>query len=249
MSVKVDFHIHSCLSPCGSLEMSPRRIFECAKKAGLNYIAITDHNNAIQSIEASSLKEEYTDINLFYGLEIQTEEEIHILTLFDDIEIIKDWNKRIYELLLKLENNPDYYGDQICVDKNENIIYVEPYLLINSIEMSFDEAVREVDKLGGLAIPSHINASSFSIFSQLGFMPPDLPIFYAEIIDSKTDSESEAKNICKNYPEIIFVSFSDSHYPDQIGKKYTIINEDHLSINKLKEIAQKEKKESIIRFK
>ncbi|MCS7240144.1 MAG: PHP domain-containing protein, partial [Candidatus Bipolaricaulota bacterium] len=41
---RADLHIHSVLSPCGSLEMSPRRIVEEARKAGLDLIAVCDHN-------------------------------------------------------------------------------------------------------------------------------------------------------------------------------------------------------------
>ena len=41
-----DLHIHSCLSPCASLDLSPREIVERAKAAGLDIIAVTDHNTA-----------------------------------------------------------------------------------------------------------------------------------------------------------------------------------------------------------
>ncbi len=40
-----DLHIHTCLSPCGSLDMSPGgNIIRTAKAKGLHMIAITDHN-------------------------------------------------------------------------------------------------------------------------------------------------------------------------------------------------------------
>ena len=40
-----DLHIHTCLSPCGDLEMSPRNIIQKAEEKGLDVIAITDHNS------------------------------------------------------------------------------------------------------------------------------------------------------------------------------------------------------------
>ena len=36
MAVKFDLHIHSCLSPCANLEMSPTAIVEQAVKAGMD---------------------------------------------------------------------------------------------------------------------------------------------------------------------------------------------------------------------
>ena len=41
---RVDLHLHTCLSPCGSLEMSPQRIVETALERGVDAIAVTDHN-------------------------------------------------------------------------------------------------------------------------------------------------------------------------------------------------------------
>ena len=45
---RVDLHLHTCLSPCGSLEMSPQRIVETALERGLDAIAVTDHNSFLQ---------------------------------------------------------------------------------------------------------------------------------------------------------------------------------------------------------
>ena len=39
-----DFHIHSCLSPCGDNDMTPNNIVGMAAISGLEIIAITDHN-------------------------------------------------------------------------------------------------------------------------------------------------------------------------------------------------------------
>lgn len=42
--LRADLHIHTCLSPCGELAMSPRAVVEAARAAGLDLIAVTDHN-------------------------------------------------------------------------------------------------------------------------------------------------------------------------------------------------------------
>ena len=42
---KADLHIHTLLSPCGDLDMTPDEIVRLAKKCGLDIIGITDHNS------------------------------------------------------------------------------------------------------------------------------------------------------------------------------------------------------------
>jgi predicted metal-dependent phosphoesterase TrpH len=42
--LRADLHIHTCLSPCGELAMSPRAVVEGARAARLDLIAVTDHN-------------------------------------------------------------------------------------------------------------------------------------------------------------------------------------------------------------
>ena len=45
---KADLHIHTVLSPCGDLEMSPTAIVDRALARGLDMIAISDHNTTRQ---------------------------------------------------------------------------------------------------------------------------------------------------------------------------------------------------------
>ena len=39
-----DFHIHSCLSPCADNDMTPNNIAGTAVLAGIDVMALTDHN-------------------------------------------------------------------------------------------------------------------------------------------------------------------------------------------------------------
>jgi len=126
-----DLHIHSTLSPCGSLEMSPKKIVQKAKEIGLNLISITDHNSIANSAITQKLSYE-NGIEYLFGMEVQTEEEIHVLTYFDNYsDLYEVWNI-VYERLPDIKNNPDYFGDQVIVDEDENITGYEDKLLINS---------------------------------------------------------------------------------------------------------------------
>ncbi|MDZ7699825.1 MAG: PHP domain-containing protein [Deltaproteobacteria bacterium] len=44
--ITIDTHVHSCLSPCATLDMTPVKIVREALKRKLAMIAITDHNSA-----------------------------------------------------------------------------------------------------------------------------------------------------------------------------------------------------------
>ena len=52
--MKYDFHLHSALSPCGDTDMTPNNIVGMAYVAGVEAIAITDHNT-VGNVRAAQL--------------------------------------------------------------------------------------------------------------------------------------------------------------------------------------------------
>ena len=83
--MKFDLHIHSCLSPCANLEMSPGEIVARAKAAGMDGIALTDHQSA-RNCPAIAECANRAGLKCLYGLEVQTAEEVHTVALFDTVE-------------------------------------------------------------------------------------------------------------------------------------------------------------------
>ena len=53
-----DLHLHSCLSPCGDMDMTPNNIVNMAKLLGLDVIALTDHNTSLNCEAAIKVGEE-----------------------------------------------------------------------------------------------------------------------------------------------------------------------------------------------
>jgi 3',5'-nucleoside bisphosphate phosphatase len=214
-----DLHIHSTLSACGSLDMSPRNIVAKAGEAGLNIIAITDHNmveNGRYAFELGCRK----GLLVLFGMELQTREEIHLLILFGSYEVALGFQHEMYRLLPDVANDIDYFGDQVVVDEEDNIVRNENRLLLNSVEISLDDAVLRVKALGGLVIPSHIDRSTYSIISQLGYVPDTLPFDALEIVD-----RDHLRDLLPFIPAtyIPLVSFSDAHYLEDIGKRRTML--------------------------
>lgn len=87
-----DLHIHTCLSPCGSLEMSPSEIVRRSLAKGLDAIAITDHNTTLQCPEIQSLGERF-GLRVFAGVEVTTREEAHCLVYFPTDESRKRFQR------------------------------------------------------------------------------------------------------------------------------------------------------------
>jgi PHP family Zn ribbon phosphoesterase len=217
--IKADLHIHSALSACGSLEMSPKVIVAKAKEIGLDLIAITDHHAVENALHAIPLGKEQ-GVLVLAGLEVQTAEEVHVLCLFSAGENARAFHQAIYPYLPDIKNNPDFFGDQPIVDRDDNIIGFEEKLLLNSLELGLAEICRLAEEFCGTLIPAHVEADRFGLMKNLGLVPMELQHSIFEI----SSASAPAKAI-RLYPQLAqhpLITNSDAHYPDSIGKAYTI---------------------------
>ncbi len=214
-----DLHIHSCLSPCASLDLSPRRIVERAQEEGLDLIAITDHNTA-RNVPAILQQAEKFGVKILPGMEVQSREEIHILTLFPDWPSLHSWAVLVREHLPAIPNDPEFFGDQPVVDAEGNILEFEERLLINSVDYSLNEIRGQVFQRGGLFIPAHFDKDSLSLVSQLGFVPFDLAPDALEM-GRKTQAAlpKDPRDPSAAIPRVVC---SDAHQAEDIGRARTI---------------------------
>lgn len=211
-----DLHIHSCLSPCASLDLSPRGIVERAKDVSLDIIAVTDHNTA-KNVRVIMGLAERRGLKVIPGMEVQTREEIHLLALFPDWPSTAAWDEEVHRHLPDVRNDPGVFGDQPIVDDEGNILEFEERLLLNSIDLSLEEIKRRVEGHGGMTIPSHFDKGSFSLISQLGLIPDDMELEALEV--SRKTHFSNMDNVSPHIPRIIS---SDAHRLEDIGNARTI---------------------------
>jgi 3',5'-nucleoside bisphosphate phosphatase len=209
--------------------MSPKNIVRKAREVGLNIIAITDHNmveNAAYAYEIAKSSETFVLI----GMELQTVEEIHLLAIFDNIDTGMAFQAKIYDLLPSVKNDAAYFGDQVVVDQNDEIVRFEEKLLLNSAQISIEDAVSWIAAHGGLAIPSHVDSQMFSLISQLGYVPENIPFDALEVRNANCINE-----IIPLAPSRIpFVTFSDAHYVDDIGKRRMYMELDRPNCSEIK---------------
>ena len=180
-----DLHIHSCLSPCADLCMSPRNIDQDAVRRGLKVVALTDHNTS-QNCPAFKYECEKLGIIPLFGMELNTREEIHVLCITDVLDRALDFEKIVAEKIKKFKNEPSIFGDQPVVNEKEEITSQIPYYLGGAVDISIDHISDYLDAQNWLIIPSHINRKRNSLLSHLGFIP-DLPFDAVEINGANDD--------------------------------------------------------------
>jgi PHP family Zn ribbon phosphoesterase len=203
-----DFHNHSCLSPCGSLDLSPRVLVEAAYDRGVEVLALTDHNSSLNCPAFAKVCAEYNIIPIF-GMEATTAEEVHVLCLFGNLNKSLAFSEMIYEHLPPFPNNPEKTGDQVYVDEDDNIEGEVEYYLISALDISLDEIGPLVKQYGGIVIPAHVDRSAFSMTSQLGVVVPG-PWAAIEVIRIPSNADT------LGYP---LTTSSDAHYPEHVARR------------------------------
>lgn len=168
--MRFDLHVHSCLSPCASLEMSPSEIVARVKAVGLGGFALTDHQSA-RNCEAVAECARRADVGCLCGLEVCTAEEVHCLAIFDTPAQAMHMTDWVYAALPRRVNDPDTFGDQPVVTWDDDVVELEWRILAAACRRTIPDTSARCHELGGLFIAAHVDRSAFSVFSQLGMLP------------------------------------------------------------------------------
>lgn len=211
--------------------MIPSLIIEAAAHAGLDIIGIADHNsceNAGAVIEASV----GSHVRVLPGLEVQSVEGVHLLSLFDTMDQANSMQEVVYSALPSIPLAEKTLQEQFIVDSNDEFIsYCERHLSLPT-SLSIDDLWERVEDLGGILIPSHIDRRSTGLCDVLGMLPesPDFPA--VEISRNITPLEARAA-----YPSIgdrAILCNSDAHWLSAIGDKRTMFYLEHRTIAEIK---------------
>ncbi|MCR4620734.1 MAG: PHP domain-containing protein [Clostridiales bacterium] len=211
MKFAVDLHMHSCLSPCGDMDMTPNNIINMCKLKGLDMIAVTDHNTAMQ-LPVIQKVADYVGVSLLPGLEVTTREEAHMLAYFRTVEEAVDFSKYIYPHLPPIKNKPKLFGIQAYMNEDDEIISEEERLLITALDLSIDELFCEISGRGGIAVPAHINRGANGLLQALGFVSAELDFKALEVTKGLPLPH-------KGLPEVKHLHSSDAHYLENIFER------------------------------
>jgi len=225
MPVFYDLHLHSCLSPCGDMDMTPCNIVGMAALKHLDIVALTDHNSCkncpafLRAAKGYSLK-------AVAGMELCTSEEIHVVCLFNTLEKAMRFDEYVSGKIPPIQNNAGIFGRQVIMDGQDREIGEENRLLITAADISVTDVTELMEQFGGFCFPAHIDRSSYSILSSLGSIPPECGFSCYELADIKRQ-----KNLLTLHPalkEMEMLKNSDAHYLADISEPEQALREGKL---------------------
>ncbi|MBK8784494.1 MAG: PHP domain-containing protein [Anaerolineales bacterium] len=209
---RADLHVHTVLSPCAEVEMIPPLIVQEALEHGIDIIAITDHNASanVAAVQKAALG---SSLKVLAGIEVQSREDVHLLCLFEKNETLAIWQSAVDAALPDTQNNPEYFGEQFIVDESGEFIRSETRMLLTSTHFSIDDIFEQVNALGGLVIPAHVDRTSYGLFPTLGLLSSEWPILALEISRHLTPATAaSAYPFIKGIP---LIQSGDVHQLDQ----------------------------------
>lgn len=213
MKLKYDLHIHSCLSPCGSDDMTPANIAGMAMLAGLDVFAVSDHGSTKNCRAAAEAAEEY-GLVFVPAMELTTDEESHILCLFPELKAAEEFGDYVHSKLADVQNRPEFFGNQFIMDANDNILGTEDRLLISATSISVEQVPALVEEYGGVAIPAHIDRDSFSVLANLGFFDRRWGFPAVEI--TRRGDKAALAEMHSDLRGMAFITDSDAHQLDAL---------------------------------
>ena len=211
---KFDFHSHTPASEDygkGKIQLalrklSPEEWLLNYMRAGIDCIAITDHNSggwidqlkeALQELEAED-HPDFRKLHLFPGMEISVTGGIHLLAIFDSSKKTSD--------LDVLRGAVGYQGVPGRSDEVTNIM--------------FDKVVDEIFSANGIAIPAHVDKDN-GLFQSYKTFQKALDcknVFAMELMDLNSQKPQIYIDKKLNWTEVLG---SDSHHPTgDEGQRY-----------------------------
>lgn len=213
-----DLHIHTCLSPCAELEMTPSAIMKRAAELGIDMVAIADHNSA-GNVAAAVRAGREAGVHVIAAMELTSKEEAHVLAFFGSIEEAIRMQGEVFKYLPKMQvPKDDHRHWQVLVDEHDEVHGFEQRMLLGTTGMLLAELVRKIHEMGGVAVASHVDREAFSVMSQMGFVPQEIDFDGFEVIRPE-----RAKAVLPFHQGASLIMSSDSHRLADIGRRTTEI--------------------------
>ena len=206
-----DLHMHSCLSPCGGEDNTPANLAGMCALAGIDVVALTDHNTIGNCAAFCRAAERYGLLAL-PGMELTTSEEVHVVCLFPDLAAAAEFGALVRKRLPSVKNRASIYGTQILMDEKDNVLGEDDAFLAGAADLGIYETAALARSFGGVAYPAHIDRSTFALLNTLGLWDPDMGFTLAEVSKNCPPGLFDRPDL-RGVPHI---DASDAHYLDQV---------------------------------
>jgi len=101
--------------------MTPNNIAGTAVLAGIDVMALTDHNT-LKNCPAFFSAAKRNGIIPIAGAEVTTSEDIHVVCLFPSLEAGMEFDLFLDSKRIKIPNRADIFGEQLITDENDEVI-------------------------------------------------------------------------------------------------------------------------------
>ncbi len=222
---KFDLHVHTPKSACYEDHISPEKhlntqpedIIKAALAAGLDAIAITDHNTAAN---IDRLREVGARMGLavFPGTEI-TSKAGHVLAIFDRDAQRQDLEHLIGQLGFKKEQEGDAYFETAVL---------------------MDQVCLGIEQMGGVAIAAHIERRPRGFIASIEPLRERIRIHSSEHITAleitvPADKRLWNEGLVPNFPtKHACLTDSDAHAPWEIGRRFSYIDMAEINLASIK---------------
>jgi PHP family Zn ribbon phosphoesterase len=230
IEVTIDLHMHSPLSPCAQDTMLPVPVVRRCLDYGLDVIAVTDHNS-IDNVRPFWEEGKENGLIVVPGMELETQEGIHMVCLFETLEMLESWDEALKPYRSAMKNEVRYFGNQKVISRSGGQIREEQRMLLDSMSISIDDAIPAAHRLGGLCIAAHVDRQSFGVVAILGVVPEHLPFDGIELTRHMPRDEKLLEDIKRQGYR--YITSCDAHDLDQIGEIHCAAYVDHWSLSEL----------------
>lgn len=212
MKYAADLHVHSCLSPCAEEDMTPNNIARMAKLAGLEIVALTDHNSC-KNCAAFLTACERAGIVGVPGMELTTSEDVHLVCLFPALSDAETFSREIGKRRIRRDNRPEVFGRQILMDADDRVTGEEPSLLLFATGIPIFEAHALCRAHRGACYPAHIDREGNGVLAVLGMMPEEPDFTAVELNRESSGTVRGVEAACRGR-RIVYAS--DAHRLESI---------------------------------
>lgn len=156
MKCHYDLHIHSALSPCADILLTPNNIFNMAQLKKLSIISITDHNSLKQWPILNQIATSY-EMLAIPGVEVTMQNGLHVLCYFALLEEAMAFDRILEDYVPRKPYDVAKHGEQIITDIEDLTVSVYPFLLSEPLSLDVAELAKILNPFNHLCVIAHVD--------------------------------------------------------------------------------------------